>query len=343
MSKSVTMQDIGEALGISTVSVSKALSGKDGVSSDVRERIEKKAIEMGYVYASRASSATSGIGGNEGRVRGFVGVLVADRFFSAASYYADVYASLSTELSKEGILSTLEVLSAESEDCLIPPAFLTNRQVIAFVALGQFSQQYVNSLKSSSVPYVLLDFYDVEGGNDSIVCDSMYGSYLLTDYLIKQGHKDIGFIGNIKATSSIMDRYLGYHCAIIRNNLVTRAECLVMDRDATLTSRMYKSFRLPEKLPDAFVCNCDDTALVLVRQLNSMGIKVPDDISVVGYDDHVSSTICDPPLTTFKVDKKALSNACVLALKEKIIHPATHIRQKITGGEIIYRESVKAI
>lgn len=340
MGKAVTMKDIAQALDLSTVSVSNALTGKTGVSPAVRGAVMRKAQEMGYVYTARKEGSAPSLQPLPAQLS-MVGVLVADRFFGNGSYYTDVYAALSAKLSKCSMISVLEVLPPDAEEALRPPAFLQNNNVEAFIILGQLSGAYIASFCDTAMPYVCLDFYDTESTVDAIVCDSMYGSYLLTNYLIKQGHRDIGFVGNMKATSSIMDRYLGYHSAIVRNNLVTRAECIVMDRETNADSKMFDEFKLPDVLPQAFVCNCDDAALRLVRQLSHMGVKVPDDISVVGYDDHITASLCDPPLTTFKIDKNALVAAAVEALRDKIADHDLHMRRKIIGGEIVYRQSVK--
>lgn len=346
MGKSVTMRDVAAALGISTVSVSNALSGKQGVSSSVRDEIALKAREMGYVYEPRMAAGavpSSPSLAAAAPLECKIAVLAADRFLDGDSYYATLYAMLSMECAKSNMITSLEVLPAADEDALKLPAFLQDKWLTAFIVLGQLSHPYIKALRDSDKPYIFLDFYDTQDTSDAIVCDSMYGSYLLTDYLIKMGHRDIGFLGNVKATPSIMDRYLGFHCVIIRNNLVTRAECIVMDRDNSSASRIFDTFSLPKKLPTAFVCNCDDSALRLVRQLSRMSIKVSDDVSVVGYDNHITATICDPPLTTFAVDRCALVKDAVKAIKEKIANPAVTVCRKIVGGQVVYRQSVKDI
>lgn len=341
MGKSVTMRDVAAALGISTVSVSNALSGKTGVSSDMRGKIEEKAREMGYVYGTRMAGANISPSLFASPTALKIAVLTANRFLSGESYYASLYAMLSMECAKNNMIASLEVLLAADEDACKMPAFLSDKSLAAFIVLGQLSHPYIEALRAADKPYIFLDFYDTQETSDAIVCDSMYGSYLLTNYLIKMGHRDIGFVGNIKATTSIMDRYLGYHCAIIRNNLAPRAECIITDRGNEAASEIFDSFALPQTLPTAFVCNCDDTALRLVRQLTRMSIKVPDDVSVAGYDDHITAAVCDPPLTTFAVDKGALVREGVEAIKEKIAHPASAICRKIVGGSIVYRQSVK--
>ena len=98
---------------------------------------------------------------------------------------------------------------------------------------------------------------------------------------------------------------------------------------------------LPEKLPTAFVCNCDATAFKLVQTLKERGICVPEDVSVTGFDDSIYAQLCSPPLTTVAVDTDAIAR---LAAKRMIKH--MNEPQKKSGevyripGKIIYRESV---
>ena len=85
--------------------------------------------------------------------------------------------------------------------------------------INNFTFKEIEKLLEIGIPYIFMDFYDEHNAVDSVVSDSVYGSYLLTDYLIKKGHKKIGFVGDIYATSSILDRYIGYYKALVQNHL----------------------------------------------------------------------------------------------------------------------------
>ena len=104
MGKKITMRDIANELQVSTVTVSKALSDREGVSDEVRGRIKQKAEEMGYRYHSLAKSMKEGISYN-------VGVVVAERFFSDNAFYSNLYQRLVIELGKADYSCILEILS----------------------------------------------------------------------------------------------------------------------------------------------------------------------------------------------------------------------------------------
>ncbi|MFT3951952.1 MAG: substrate-binding domain-containing protein, partial [Oscillospiraceae bacterium] len=101
---------------------------------------------------------------------------------------------------------------------------------------------------------------------DCIVTDSYYGMYRLTDYLIANGHRSIGFVGSVLSTQSIQDRYMGFLKAMTENMLPVNPEWVLPDRDENGT---YIPIALPETLPTAFVCNCDEVAYNFMAELKS--------------------------------------------------------------------------
>lgn len=96
-------------------------------------------------------------------------------------------------------------------------------------------------------------------------------------------------------------------------------------------------------MPTAFVCNCDEAAYILLNQLKNEGYSVPDDISVVGYDNHIYSTIANPRITTIDVDSKRMSAEAVETIIKKIRDKNYSRGRTLVTGKIILRDSVKTI
>lgn len=324
------MSDIAKEMGISTVSVSKALSGKEGVSQEVREQIKKKAEEMGYRYNSIAQNMKEGVSYN-------IGVLVAERFFSDNSFYSDLYQKVVKESSRQNYSCILEIISREDEKQGKLPNMVTFNKVDGLIILGQMKSKYIEKLLDVGMPYIFMDFYDERNTVDSVVSDSVHGSYLLTNHLIKMGHTKIGFVGDIHATSSILDRYVGYYKAMVQNCLEVSGEWLLCDRNE---EGDYIPMCHGANMPTAFVCNCDEAAYHLITELKEEGYRIPEDISVVGFDDFIFSRLCDPMLTTFKIDLELMSEEAVSAIIKKIHDDAYRIGRKVIGGEIVFRDSV---
>lgn len=97
---------------------------------------------------------------------------------------------------------------------------------------------------------------------DSVSMDNISAEYKMTEYLIELGHKKIAYVGSINATTSIMDRYLGYRRALHHYNILYREDYLIEDRGE---DRLFKELALPEDMPTAFVCNNDEIACILIE------------------------------------------------------------------------------
>ncbi|MBQ5320395.1 MAG: LacI family DNA-binding transcriptional regulator [Oscillospiraceae bacterium] len=333
MVKEVKMKDIAEKLGVSIVAVSKALSGKSGVSDELRMKIRKTADEMGYRYA--ASLKRKADRSNN------IGVIVAERYVQEDSFYFKFFRHISQLLQVSDHYAFFQTLSQSAEDNAILPKIFFQQRVDGIIMLGQVSKKYTRAILDTKIPVVFLDFYNEQVNTDCVICDSFYASYEMTNYLIQNGHRDIAFVGNIHATSSIQDRYLGYYKSLIEHNIPIREQYVLSDRD--LDTGLQKPVVLPIVMPTAFVCNCDETACMLIAQLKRLGYRVPEDISVTGFDNSVYSTISDPHVTTIEVNTAYMSKLAVEGLLQKIEKPSFSMGMVHVNGKIIYKDSVRSL
>ncbi len=333
--KSVTMSDIAKTMDISTVTVSKALGDKDGVSEELREKIKQKANEMGYRFNYTSKSAKEGFTFN-------ISIVVAKHFISDASaFYWVMYRHIVELLQKQNYYGILDVISDSDQAEKVIPNSVSDKKVDGVIVLGQFDDSYVKALSELDIPVVFLDFYSSDNKTDTILSDSFFGSYMLTNHLINCGHRNIGFLGSINSTSSIQDRYLGYYKALLEKGISLKEEWVISDRGTD--GNIYPHFDLPSQKPTAFVCNCDEAAYALLNQLRSEGYMVPDDISIVGYDNHIYSTIANPRITTIDVDSKRMSREAVETIIKKIRDKNYSRGRTLVTGKLILRDSVKVI
>jgi len=325
----VTMRDLGKRLGVSAVTVSKALAGKSGVSEEMRQKIVKLATELGYVNPNaQQTKEKAGLD---------VGIIIPAPFFSNDSFYAMLYKSLVQELAEAGHFGLLELVSRETQRNLILPNLLRSRKVDALILLGQPDHAYVELLVKQPIPVVCMDFYDTSTRADMVIGDSAGGASALTLHLIAQGHRDIAYYGTVKATSSIMERYLGYLAAMLSSDLTVCPEYLISDRDE---EGALQPLVLPERRPTALVCNSDWSARWAIDQLKKQGLRVPEDISIVGFDDfnYVPATL--PALTTYRVDKEAMCRIVVQLVSDRCAGDKKPFARITVGGECVYRDSV---
>lgn len=339
MVKAVKLADIAEKVGVSVVTVSKALSGQKGVSEEMRAKIKELADEMGYtpLHATQA-----------GRTRSYtIGVITFETYFMRfASFYWKMYQELATRAVKKNCFSMLEVISSYDEENLVWPKLITeNQKVDGIIVIGRPKLGYLKMLyQNKKIPMVFMDFYDDEEVVDSVVSASFNGMYRMTEYLIKNGHTKIGFVGTIMYTESITDRYFGYCKALMEHGIEVRQDWIIRDRDYNdgIIGVEYR-LQLPKEMPTAFVCNNDVTAYALIRQLEERNYRVPEDISVVGYDDYLYPEYGDSRITTYLVDMAEMSRITLSCMIKRIENISMNASVHIVNGRIIERMTVKKL
>lgn len=335
MAKSVKMSDIAERLNVSTVTVSKALSDQKGVSDEMRNKIKKLALEMGYQKP---------VSKPEDRIRSYnVGVIVPEDYIEKyQTFYWEMYQEINMAAVKNNSFVMLEVLSATDEKAGIPPKLLKENKVDGLIVLGGLKSEYLRMIKEHyATPTVYLDFYDRSIKEDCVVSNSFYGTYMLTNYLFDKGHASIGFVGTVLATKSITDRYLGYMKSLLEHGKNVREDWILDDRDSDRHN--FQKFELPEEMPTAFVCNCDIIASWVIRELEQAGYRVPEDVSIVGFDDFLYPGLCSVPMTTYAVNMTAMAETGVKLLIEKMTGGVTSEGMHLIEGRFIERKSVRTL
>lgn len=334
MKSNVTMRDIAEKLGVSSVTISKALNDKEGVSDELKEKIKVVAEEMGYRFNTHAKSMKEGLSYN-------LGIVIPERFAGTThSFYLQFYQLLSKVLDNYHYSGILNILTHDDEDHLVLPRIYNEKKVDGLIFLGQIDKKYVAEIQNLETPVIFLDFYTDQSEIDCVLTDNFYGVYEVTNYLVRNGHRKIAFVGNVHATSSIQDRFLGYYKSLLEHRIDLRDEYVIKDRDEL---GRYININIPGDMPTAFVCNNDEVAYNLINALQKNGIKVPEDCSVVGFDNSIFARLTEPSLTTVAVDMEEMSKVSVKFIMEKLKNPSKKYGRTFIKANIIYRESVKNI
>lgn len=335
MAKTVKLADIAKIVGVSTVTVSKALSGQKGVSEEMRERIKELADEMGYVSpSSRASSDNKQYN---------IGVLIQEIYLDKyASFYWQLYQELNKRMISRGSFTMLEMIKREDVDNNTLPVLVQEKKVDGIVVVGSMSEPYlVNLEKNAGVPVVYMDYYNGYRPVDTVISNSFKGAYELTNYLFGCGHSKIAFVGTVRATQSITDRFMGYLKSLVEHQVAFVPEWLIPDRDIRTGRIDTESFmHLPENMPTAFVCNCDLTAAYLVKKLEKAGYRVPEDVSVTGFDNYLYPGTCDIGITTYEVNIEEMARRTT----HKIIRKAANEHYTdgvfVVDGRLVCKDSV---
>ena len=160
-------------------------------------------------------------------------MLIAENYLAEyATYYWKMYQDLSLVATEKRCYTTVEVLKKTAEkQTLEMPVVLKEHGVDRLIIIGYTDRNYIQAVKSyTNIPIVFLDFYDNEIAGDSVIADNFYEMYRMTELLFEQGMEEIGFIGSIYATSSIMDRYCGFMKAMLEHRKKPE-EWVIKDRD----------------------------------------------------------------------------------------------------------------
>ena len=340
MAKAVKLSDIAQKLGVSTVTVSKALSGQKGVSDEMREKIKQLADEMGYVKVSATDKHAD-------RKSYTLGVIVAERYVDEnESFYWQLYQQTSQRASQKNCFTMLEIISLEMERGVQLPKMVEEDKADAVIIMGSFRVEYVRYLKQNiRIPFVFLDTIGCDGDCDAVVSNNMMGAYQMTSYLFQMGHEKIGFVGTRLATASIDDRFFGYLKAAMEHGMQLHNEWLLDDRDRETGSYDYAIYpTLPKKdMPSAFFCNNDITAYTLIQKLQENGYRVPEDVSVVGFDNFQFGVPNQIGMTTYAINTREMTRRVVHIAIHKIENPDYNTGVYMIAGRFIERESARRV
>ena len=328
--KSVSMQDIADELGVSKVTVSKALM-EQGLRSHRRGFRKQSLIwwmKSGHVLLPNMVN----------RKTKKVGIIMSDRFNSGdeGKFYMAMYEKIISELQKASCTSMM--ISPNRHSLAGDLQTIKSSGIFdGLIFLGILDWEVKKQLDAVNLPKIYVDVYDETHKSDSVVTENIYSCYEITNYLIHQGHTEIGFVGTVGATTSITDRYLGYVRSMLENNITPQDVWNIPDRSQEGEAI---PLELPKEMPTAFVCNCDETAFQLVKELTAKGYHIPEDISVAGFDNSIYAQVCSPPLTTVAVDIEEIGKLAARRMIKHMSNPAKKGREVYPEFCNTYCESV---
>lgn len=306
--KKVSMQTIADYLNISKVTVYKALNNQQYVSDELKEKILKTAEELGY-YKTSAKNLS---------LNNHLAFVVPKRFFlENEGFYTSIFYYLNNFCHNDGLALTLYVINNSDESGGVLPATLNSGSCDGIFIAGEMTDEYIQGIGRLGLPVLLIDFYKPAFHYDCIIADNFFNGFTATNYLIENGHKEIGFVGNPSQTSSISDRFYGYQKALATHNLPYNPDWHLVNNN--LATGVYTlDTPLPKTLPTAFVCHCDRAAYFLIQRINMENLKVPADISIISFDNTSLAENSNPPLTTVDISTKIIAKNSYNQLRSRI-------------------------
>lgn len=333
----ITIYDVAKKAGVSISTASKALNDRKDVGEKTKERIKQIAKELAYEPSHFARALAMKKTGN-------IGVLTV-RYYSTPMltnpFYSKIIEGIEEGLMNSDLNLITNILRREQIDGLELPKMVKEKSVDGLILLGYMPEEFVELIVNKGLPLVVVDNY-VNENISMIVADDEGGAYSAVSYLIKTGHKKIAYISGPSKRISFKKREQGYKKALNENGLAVNPDFILYnDGEEPGYEWMKKILQSGEK-PDAiFTCN-DVTAILCINMLRENGLKVPDDISVIGFDNIEMGQHFIPSLSTVDIDKERIGIKAVNILSDKIKDKAKSVDRIIFPVNLIIRDSVKS-
>lgn len=333
MEKRLTLEKIAEMTGTSKSTVSRVLTGKGYVAPEVRESIIKVMEEKGY--RPRQSRKTK-------NVRDMVMVIASQLNSEVQVTLAN---SIRATLEKQGKKTAIVSVNFGSSELYGYIDYAREREFAGIILLGALDTDELREVMSClTCPVVLLN-QTIEGLNSSRVEMEDYESgYQATRYLLEKGHRRIAFLNGYVNAVAVADRERGF-CDAMADAGILADDITIAYKDFTEESgSQFAEEMVAAGLPYSAVIAANDLlAIGLLLRLQILGISVPEQISIVGFDDTLATRVCHPAITTVGYDFAGMGEALAQLLLEHMEKPLMSARSVSFAAQLAERDSVKVL
>jgi LacI family transcriptional regulator len=306
----ITLRMVAEKAGVSVNTASRAINNKPDINQETKKRIFKVAQELGYVRNNTAVALRT-------KKTGTIGVVIED---NRNPFYAEVLNGMEVAAREKNyhiILTNTQKDYKKEEEAI--NLLLAKRVDGLLIDPVQDRDDDINSLVEANIPFVVVgrDFENIE--LDAVYNDEVKGGFLATEYLIKKGHKRIALIDGFLYKSPAKGRLEGYKKALIKYG-ISMDDALVSVGDIDVKDGYERTKQMLEKDLDftAIFAYNDMMAFGAMQAIREKGLKIPEDIGLVGYDDIPFCSLMDPALTTIRLKKQELGIESVKLLLSHI-------------------------
>ena len=342
----VKLKDIAEASGVSISTVSRILN-KDSSrrsSGETTKRVIGIARELGY--GAELPAKIQLLGAGEARQAYSIGcILTSDHESFVSPFFSTLLAGIQNELTRVGGRITYKFSVMNFQDPGFSP-FIQSTQLDCGIMLGRTSLQNINLLRERIPNLVYAGVNSIGADFDEVICDGYAGALLAVRHLIGLGHRAIGYIGSTQKKYQVFNehRYQGYLDAMAAAGLAVDEE-LVLDTPLTSADGYESMLSLIRKarVPGALFCGNDTVALGVMRALSENGIAIPDDVSVIGFDNIDLASYVKPALTTIAVPTKELGRIAVKVMLDKLETGRDYAVKVNLPFRLMERESCRAV
>lgn len=334
-----TLKDVARLAGVSSATVSYVLNGKESISDETKKRVTEAIAQLDYVPDLNARGLSL-------RDSKLIGVVVpqtepGERLMFQNSFYSEVLGSIEYCARLRGYHILISATDANE-------SYLTlakKRNLDGIIVIGMYPDEFYRQMKQTQIPIVLIDSYCNDHYYHNIRIDDAYGSYLAATYMLEKGHRDIAFFsGQLKENGVMKKRLAGYRQALAEYDLPFRQEYVYEGQiDYENGVRMGERLAQDRRSITGIVCAADILAIGAMKGLFEHGVHVPEDISVIGFDDLEISRYLTPGLTTVRQQISLKGQKAVELLLKHIENPKLTKQEEILPLELIERGSVRKL
>ncbi|PMQ02061.1 MAG: hypothetical protein CBR30_03480 [Dictyoglomus sp. NZ13-RE01] len=328
--KKVTMLDIAKKAGVSLGTVSRVLNKAGNVQKDIEEKVLKTAINLGYELELK----------KKGKI-GTVGFVIRELENDPTQnvYFSAILRGAQKRAEELGGRLVYSVVPNTDDKIKEVVAKIKNLQVDALLLVNLSNSKLVEEILKLSIPSVVMEDYFPDLEVDSVTTDAFDGAVKVAKFLL-QKHKKIAFIDGPQDQYDVVQRSAGFCFTLeklgnpIDPDLIAYSDLLPEGGYRAMMELLDKG-----KEFTAVYCTNDNSAIGAIRALKERGLKVPEDVSVVGNDDIDMASLIDPPLTTVRVFRESLGRVAVDHLHKKIYEPYGPVLKIVIPEELVIRKS----
>ncbi|WP_084958077.1 LacI family DNA-binding transcriptional regulator [Thermoactinospora rubra] len=328
----MSIKEVAARAGVSPGTVSNVLNRPEKVSAATRARVEQAIRELGFVRHGSASTLRAG----HSRTIGLSVIDIGNPFFT------DVAAGVEEVASERGyavILGNSSGARAKEERNLL--VFAEQRVRGVLITPSDDDPARLEALKERGINVVLVDHPAERPDQCAVAVNDVAGGSLAVTHLLRCGAERIAYVTGPPSIRQCRERRLGAERALAAAGL-DPAEALEEVPMATMTARsgQQAADKLLHRLPDAVFCANDLLALGVLRGLLQAGVRVPEDVALIGYDDIDFASASTVSLTSIRQPTQQLGRVAAELLLDECDHPGTHAHQQIMfQPELVVRES----
>jgi len=330
----VSLKMISEATGFSSATISNALNNKKGVNESTASEIFRVARELGYIPEDRINKIKFVIYRRNGKI------IDDSPFFNLL---IDGAQKECRKLGYEMVISHLEPGIPGYEEQVMQILRYTDAAVIL---LGtELMGNDINIYRGAQCPFLLFDYFDPSMEFNGVLINNEDSARVATQYLIAKGHRRIGYLRGEFRIQAFRGRAIGYKRALQLSGLAVNSDytiTLATNMDGAY-SDMAKFLADKPELPTAYFADNDMIALGAMKALQEYGYQIPQDISIVGFDDLPFAEIVSPRLTTIRVSKPEMGATAVRKMHEIINRIGTAKTKIEVCTDFIERDSVQDV